>query len=172
MATKKKIEGTETEALANPFEAVIFASKEQVEKSIAASTEALEKAFSMSKERFDAVSKSVDDAAKLGKDQVEAYVTAGNVASKGFESINAEVMSFTKTQVEDQISAAKAMMGAKTLQEFIELQSGYAKSAFEAYTAHTTKLSEVATKVAQDAFAPINAQVQATVEKMVKPLAA
>ncbi|MBS4046254.1 MAG: phasin family protein [Alphaproteobacteria bacterium] len=172
MATKKKIEGTETEVLANPFEAVIFASKDQVEKAIAASTEALEKAFAVSKERFDAVAKGVDDAAKLGKDQVEAYVTAGNVASKGFESINAEVMAFTKTQVEDQISAAKAMMGAKTLQEFIELQSGFAKSAFEAYTAHTTKLSEVATKVAQDAFAPINAQVQATVEKMVKPLAA
>lgn len=172
MATKKKIEGTETEALANPFEAVIYASKDQVEKAIAASTEALEKAFSMSKERFDAVAKGVDDAAKLSKDQVEAYVSAGNVASKGLETINAEVMAFTKTQVEDQISAAKAMMGAKTLQELIELQNGYAKSAFEAYTAHTTKLSEVATKVAQDAFAPINAQVQAAVEKMVKPIAA
>jgi phasin family protein len=172
MATKKKIEGTETEALANPFEAVIYASKEQVEKAITASTEALEKAFSMSKERFDAVAKGVDDAAKLSKDQVEAYVTAGNVATKGLETINAEVMAFTKTQVEDQISAAKAMMGAKTLQELIELQNGFAKSAFEAYTAHTTKLSEVATKVAQDAFAPINAQVQAAVEKMVKPIAA
>lgn len=172
MATKKKIEGTETEALANPFEAVIYASKDQVEKAIAASTEALEKAFSMSKERFDAVAKGVDDAAKLSKDQVEAYVSAGNVASKGLETINAEVMAFTKTQVEDQISAAKAMMGAKTLQELIELQNGYAKNAFEAYTAHTTKLSEVATKVAQDAFAPINAQVQAAVEKMVKPIAA
>ncbi|MCW0233398.1 MAG: phasin family protein [Ferrovibrio sp.] len=166
MATKKKIDGTETEALtANPFEAAIFASKEQVEKAISASTEALEKAFSMSKDRF-------EDAAKMGKDQVEACVTAGNVATKGFETINAEVMAFTKTQIEDQISAAKAMMGAKTLQELIELQNGFAKSAFEAYTAHTTKLSEVATKVAQDAFAPINAQVQASVEKFVKPLAA
>lgn len=172
MATKKKIEGTETEALANPFEAVIYSSKDQVEKAIAAGTEALEKAFSMSKERFDAVAKGVDDAAKLSKDQVEAYVSASNVATKGLETINAEVMAFTKTQVEDQISAAKAMMGAKTLQELIELQNGYAKSAFEAYTAHTTKLSEVATKVAQDAFAPINAQVQAAVEKMVKPIAA
>jgi len=165
MATKKKIEGTETEVLANPFEAVIFASKEQVEKAIAASTEALEKALSMSKDRF-------EDAAKMGKDQVEACVTAGSVATKGFETINAEVMAFTKTQIEDQISAAKAMMGAKTLQELIELQNGFAKSAFEAYTAHTTKLSEVATKVAQDAFAPINAQVQASVEKLVKPIAA
>jgi phasin family protein len=167
MATKTTTKTkSETDALTgNPFEAAIYASKEQVEKAIAASTEALEKAFSLSKDRF-------EDAAKMGKDQVEACVTAGNLATKGMETINAEVMAFTKTQIEDQISAAKAMMGAKTLQELIELQNGYAKSAFEAYTAHTTKLSEVATKVAQEAFAPINAQVQATVEKIVKPLAA
>lgn len=166
MATKKKIDGTETEALTgNPFEAAIYASKEQVEKAIATGTEALEKAFSMSKDRF-------EDIAKMGKEQVDACVTAGNVATKGMETINAEAMAFTKTQIEDQISAAKAMMGAKTLQELIELQNGYAKSAFEAYSAYTTKMSEVATKVAQDAFAPINAQVQASVEKFVKPLAA
>lgn len=173
MATKSKTTKIETEALnGNPYEAVMFASKEQMEKALKASTEAVEKAFSVSKERFDAVAKTVDDAAKLGKNQVEAFVSAGNVAAKGFESINAEVMAFTKNQIEDQISATKAMMGAKTLQELIELQNDFAKSAFEAYTAHTTKLSEVATKVAQETFAPINAQVQATVEKMVKPLAA
>lgn len=173
MATKTKTTKTETEILAgNPYEAVVSASKEQVEKAMKASTEALEKAFSMGKDRFDAVAKSVDDVAKLGKDQVDAIVTAGNVAAKGFETLNAEVMAYTKGQVEEQISAAKAMMGVKTLQELIELQNDFAKSAFEAYTAHTTKLSEVATKVAQDTFAPINAQVQATVEKLVKPLAA
>lgn len=186
MATKTKTTQTETNAFNtnafNPnafnglngqaYETVLFASKEQMEKAMKAGTEAVEKAFSMGKERFDAVAKSVDDAAKLGKEQVDAIVSAGNVTAKGFETINAEVMAFTKTQIEDQISATKAMMGVRTLQEFIELQNDFAKTAFEAYTAHTTKLSEVATKTAQDAFAPINTQLQAAVEKMVKPLAA
>lgn len=154
MSTKSKTK-IETEAVnGTPYETMIVASKEQVEKALKAGTEALETAMA------------------AGKEQVDAIVSAGNVAAKGFETINAEVIAYTKGQIEEQISAAKAMMGAKTLQEFIELQNDFAKSAFEAYTAHTTKLSEVATKVAQDTFAPINAQVQATVEKMVKPLAA
>jgi phasin family protein len=156
----------------NAYEAVMFASKDQMEKAMKAGTDAVEKAFAMGKDRFEAAVKSVDEAAKISKDQVEAVVTAGNLASKGFETINAEIMAFTKAQIEDSISAAKAMMGVKTLQELIELQNDFAKSAFEAYTAHTTKVSEVAAKTAQDAFAPINAQFQVAVEKMVKPLAA
>lgn len=154
MSTKSKTK-IETEAFnGTPYDSVIGASKEQVEKALKASTEALESAMA------------------AGKDQVDAIVSAGNVAAKGIETINAEVIAFSKTAIEEQISAAKALMGAKTLQEFIELQNDYAKSAFEAYTAHTTKLSEVATKVTQETFAPINAQFQAAVEKMVKPLAA
>ncbi|WP_298725489.1 phasin family protein [uncultured Ferrovibrio sp.] len=176
MATKTKTPKAEAEtaeatATGNAYETVAFVSKEQMEKAMKAGTEAVEKAFSLGKERFEAVAKSVDDAAKLGKEQVEAIVTAGNVAAKGLETINAEVMAFTKSQFEDQISVTKAMMGVKTLQELIELQNDYAKNAFEAYTAHTTKISEVAAKAAQDAFAPINAQLQAAVEKLVKPVA-
>ncbi len=176
MATKSKTTQTETNAFnglnGQTYETVLFASKEQMEKAMKAGTEAVEKAFSIGKERFDAVAKSVDDAARLSKEQVDAIVSAGNVAAKGIETINAEVLAFTKSQIEDQISATKAMMGVKTLQELIELQNGFAKTAFEAYTAHTTKLSEVATRTAQDAFAPINTQFQAAVEKLVKPLAA
>lgn len=173
MATKTKTPKAETEAVnGNAYEAVAYASKEQMEKAMKAGTEAFEKMFSMSKDRFEAVAKSVDDATKLGKDQVDAIVTASNVAAKGFEAINAELLAFTKSQFEDQISVTKAMMGVKTLQDLIELQNDFAKNTFEAYTAHTTKISEVAAKTAQDAFAPINAQIQSAVEKLVKPLAA
>ena len=63
-------------------------------------------------------------------------------------------------------------MTAKTLQEFIDLQSGYAKTAFDGYVAQSTKLGEMTSKLAKDAFAPINVQVQAAVEKFGKPLAA
>lgn len=178
MATTNKTKTTKIETDAfnafngQAYESAMYASKDQMEKAMKAGTEAVEKVFSMGKERFDAVAKSVDDAARLSKEQVDAMVSAGNVAAKGFETINAEVMAFTKSQIEDQISATKAMMGVRTLQDFIELQNDFAKSAFEAYTAHTTKLSEVAAKTAQEAFAPINTQFQAAVEKMVKPLAA
>lgn len=177
MATKSKTTKTETEAFSgafngNGYETAMYASKDQFDKILKAGTDAVEKAFAMNKDRFEAAVKSVDEAAQLGKEQVDAVVTAGTVATKGFETINAEILAFTKAQIEGNISTAKAMMGVRTLQDLIELQNDFAKNAFEAYTAHTTKVSEVAAKTAQDAFAPINARFQAAVEKMVKPLAA
>lgn len=171
--SKKKTTKTETEFLnGNAYETVITASKEQMEKAMKATTEAAERVITISKDRLDAAVKGYDDAAKFGKSNVEAIVAAGNLATKGVETLNAEVLSFAKSQYEDNLAAAKAMMGAKTLQELVELQNDFTKTAFEAYAAHATKLSEVAAKVAQDAFAPINAQVQTAVEKFVKPLAA
>lgn len=161
--------------IANPTEALetVFAtSKEQIEKAVKASTEAAERAFAASKERVEALVKGYEDAAKLGKTNVEAFVAAGNVATKGVETLNAEVLSFAKAQYEDNLAAAKALLAAKTLQEVVELQNDFTKSAFEAYAAQVTKMSEAAARIAQDSFAPINAQVQATVEKFVKPLAA
>lgn len=155
-----------------PFETVIYATKEQIEKAVKATTEATEKAFATTKLRLEAMAKSYGDAAKLGKDGVEAFVAAGTVASKGVESLNADMMAFAKSQYEGNIAAAKAMMAAKTLQEVVELQNGFTKSAFEAYAAQATKFSEAAAKLTEDAFAPINAQVKLAVEKLAKPLAA
>ncbi len=154
------------------IDSMIALSKEQIEKAVKTATDAAERAIAASKEQIEKVVKGYDDAASFSKANADALVAAGTTATKGAETINAEVLAFAKSQYEDNLAATKALFGAKTLQEVIELQNGFAKSAFEAYAAHATKLSEVSAKLAQDTFAPINAQVQATVEKLIKPVAA
>lgn len=171
-AKRKAAPKIETVTETAPLESVIYATKEQIEKAVKASTEATEKAFAATKERLEALAKSYGEAAKLGKDGVEAFVAAGTLASKGVEDMNADMLAFAKSRYEGNIAAAKAMMAAKTLQEVVELQNGYTKSAFEAYVAQVNKFGEASAKLAQDAFAPLNAQMQAAVEKLVKPLAA
>ncbi len=160
MTTKLKSVKLIPEAVAG-FETVVSAGKEQVEK-----------VFAMGKERIEAAVKSYEDVAAFNKQSVEAVVAAGNVAAKGLEGLNAEVLAFSKAQIEDTVAAAKAMMGVKTLQELVDLHSGYAKTAFDAFVSETTKLGELSTKLAQETFEPINAQVKAAVEKFAKPLAA
>lgn len=176
MATKTKTTEAKTGAFnglnGQPYEAILFSSKEQLEKAMKASAEAFEKAFSMSKDRFDVLTKSVDDAAKLGKEQVDALVSASNVAAKGIETINAEVMAFTKHQIEDQISATKAMMGAKTLQELYDLQNDYLKSSLDAVMQQSTKLGELTTKLAKESFEPLNERFQQSFDKLLRPVAA
>ncbi|MCW5749762.1 MAG: phasin family protein [Alphaproteobacteria bacterium] len=154
------------------YEEVVATGKETVEAAVKASTEAATKAFAMGKDRVEQVVKSYDELANFNKGNVDAFVTAGNVAVKGIEAINAEVMAFSKSSIEDSIAAAKAVMSAKTLNEFVELQSRFAKTTIDSFLQQSTKLGELSAKVAQESFEPINARVQVAVEKFVKPIAA
>ncbi len=48
-------------------------------------------------------------------------------------------------------------MGSKSVHEAFELQTDFAKSAFEAYIGELTKFSELVTATAKDTFAPLRA---------------
>jgi len=86
---------------------------------------------------------------------------AATVAGKGVETINSEIYSYSKQSIEDSVAATKAVMGSKSIHEAFEFQSDFAKSAFEAYVAQLSKISELSTTVAKDSFAPFKGRLQA-----------
>ena len=57
------------------------------------------------------------------KKNLEAVVASVTAATKGAEALGAQVMAFSKKSMEDQVSAAKALAGAKSVQEAVELQT-------------------------------------------------
>jgi len=148
-----------------PIEEAVAAGKQTVEQAVAATKEQVEKAST-------AALKGYDEFAALNKETMDAYVKAGNVAAKGFETLGQEVYAFAQTQTEANVAAAKAMMTAKSLNELVEIQSDLARSQFDAYVAETTKVSEMSLKVANESVEPIQAQFNVVVEKMMKPVAA
>ena len=52
-------------------------------------------------------------------------------------------------------------MGSKSIHEAFEFQTDFAKSAFEAYVAELSKISELATSTTKDIYAPFKGRVQA-----------
>ena len=54
---------------------------------------------------------------------------------------------------------------ARSIQELLELQTTWAKSATEAYLAEVTKVTDILTASVKDSFKPINERVTASVEK-------
>jgi hypothetical protein len=46
------------------------------------------------------------------------------------------------------------LLGVKSLDKAIEVQSEYAKAAYEGYVAHATRLGELYVKLAKEAFKP------------------
>ena len=115
-------------------------------------------------EGVEKMSKGLEDATQFGQQNVEAVVASGKVLAKAAEEMNAEILSFSKKSYEDSMAAAKEMTAVKTVTEFFEMQTSFAKTAFEGMVAEATKLNEMYDAAAKQAFEPLNARFTAAAE--------
>ena len=134
--------------------------KSAAEKTTASAETAFFNGAEAIKTGFEKAIKNYDTVLGYGKDTVEAYMKSATVAGKGIESINSEIYSFSKDAIEDSIVASKAILGSKSIHEAFELQTGYAKSAFEAYVSELTKVSDLFTSATKETFAPLQGRVR------------
>ena len=100
------------------------------------------------------------------KKNLEAVVASATAAAKGAEALGAQAMAYSKKTLDGHVAQAKSLTGAKSVQEVVELQTAYAKSALEAYIAEVTKASETVSASVKECFQPINERVTALVEKI------
>jgi len=101
--------------------------------------------------------KNFEDVQKLGKDNMDATLTSLGVLSKGFQAIAVEMADYTKQAFEDGTAAAEKMFGAKSLDTAVEVQSNYAKTAYEHFVAQATKFGELSAGLAHEAYKPFEA---------------
>ncbi len=149
-------------------EKAVQAGQEAIDKAVQMTSDGYEKAFSSAKEKLDETMKQFDDAASFGKESVDIATQSGTILAKGVETLSGEFMAFSKKAMEDNLEATKSVMAAKTIQEAVDLQSGYVRDAFGGYLAYTTKMGEMYTKIVQEAAEPINARMTATMDKWSK----
>jgi phasin family protein len=116
--------------------------------------------------------KAYDELSQLGQGNLEAVVAANQALAKGAEEISKEIFGIAQASFENAASTAKAFLGAKTLQDVIELNNAVAKETLEAFLANSAKLSELTFKVTTEAAQPLKARVDAAIEKLSNPVAA
>ena len=117
------------------------------------------------REGLDRTTASLSEMSVEGKQNLEAVVASATAAQKGAEALSAQALSYSKTSWETGVAAAQSLAKARSVQELIELQTSYTKSAMEVYLAEVTKATEILTSSVKDSFKPINERVTATVEK-------
>lgn len=116
----------------------------------------------------DGVEKSLaamNDMNAQSKKNLEAIVASATASAKGAEAMGAQAMAFSKAMFDAQVSAAKSLSGAKSIQEVVELQNAFAKSALETYMSEFGKMSETFSASMKESIKPIHERVTATVEK-------
>lgn len=117
----------------------------------------------------DSVEKSLSALSEMNthsKKNLEAVVASMTAATKGAEALGARALAYSKKSMEDHVTVAKSLAGAKSVQEAIELQTNFAKSAFEAYVAEVTKMSETMAASMKETVAPLNERMTALVERV------
>jgi len=117
----------------------------------------------------DTVEKSMTTLGEMNtysKKNLEAVVASVTAATKGAETLGARAIAYSKKSMEDQVAAAKSLAGAKSLQEVVELQTAFAKSAFEGYVAEVNKMGETVAASVKESMSPINERVTALVERV------
>ncbi len=103
--------------------------------------------------------KNFEDFQKLGKENVEATMTSFGALSKGFQTIAVELADYSKKMFEEGTSATERLLGAKSLDKAIEVQSDFVKSSYEGFVSQSAKLGELYANLAQEAYKPFEGYI-------------
>ena len=113
------------------------------------------------KNGFGKALKGYDQLITFSKDNAEAVVKSANATGKGLETINSEVLAYTRKSVEDGMAAAKAVLSSRTVEEAFQLQSEFGKAVFETYVDQLAKFGDMALATARRAAEPLQARASA-----------
>ena len=99
--------------------------------------------------------KNFDDIQKLGKDNMDTAMKQFGTVSKGWQAIATEFADYSKKSFEEGSAALEKLFGAKSLETAIEVQSNYAKTAYESFVAEATKIGALYTDLAKESYKPL-----------------
>jgi phasin family protein len=97
---------------------------------------------------------NTDQMQKFGKDGMEMAMASFGAWTKNAQAIASEVAGFSKKSFEGSTAAMEKLMGAKSLETAMEVQSEYLKLAYEDFVAQSTKLGELYADFAKEAYKP------------------
>jgi phasin family protein len=89
--------------------------------------------------------------------------------AKGLEAIGQEVVGYAQDSLESAVSAARAMISARSLADVIALNRDFTQTALESFLAKSARLSEIGIRTASEAFAPLGQRLLGTRQKMGRP---
>jgi hypothetical protein len=104
--------------------------------------------------------KNFDDFQKLGQSNVDAAVKVFGEWNKGLQAIAAEMTDYTKRSFEEGTATLEKLMAAKSVEQAIEIQTGYAKRAYDEYMHQMSKIGGLYADLAKEAYKPVEKALQ------------
>jgi hypothetical protein len=96
-----------------------------------------------------------EDFQKFSKDQIEAFTAASSTLTKGLQDIATESSDYSKKSFAAGTAMYEKLLGARSVESAVQIQTEFAKQAYEGFVAQATRVSELYTRVASDALKPV-----------------
>jgi hypothetical protein len=104
--------------------------------------------------------KNYEDFQKLGQQNVDAAMKMLGEWSKGWQAIAAEMTDYTKRSFEEGTATVEKLLAAKSIEQAVEIQTGYAKRAYDDYMHQVSRLGGLYAELAKGAYKPVERVLQ------------
>ncbi|MCQ0989802.1 phasin family protein [Jiella marina] len=95
-----------------------------------------------------------EDAGKVTKEAMDNALKSFAAMTKGLQQITAENADFAKKTYEQQTAMMEKLVQAKTLDKSIEVQTDFAKTAYENWVSQVTKINDIYAGIAKETYKP------------------
>jgi hypothetical protein len=109
--------------------------------------------------RDETMVKNFEDLQQVNKENVDIALKSMGALSKSAQAIAVEFADYSKKAFEDGTAALEKLFGVKSLDKAIEVQTEYAKTAYEGFVAKATKISELYADLAKESYKPFEAMM-------------
>lgn len=106
--------------------------------------------------------KNMDAFPKFPPYNVDAAMKAFGEWNKSWQAIAAEMTDYTKRSFEEGTATMEKLFTAKSVEQAIEIQTGYAKRAYDEYMHQMSKIGGLYAELAKEAYKPVEKAMQTT----------
>lgn len=103
---------------------------------------------------------SFQDFQKASKVEMTDYMQTMGELNTSWQAIATEMTDYSKRSFEDGVATFQKLATAKSVPEAMEIQTAYAKSAYEGYMHQMSKIGAMYQNLATGAFKPVERAVQ------------
>ena len=101
----------------------------------------------------------IEDIQQYGKEHFDTVVASATTMQTGFQAIASAYGDYTKKSFEDTKSYVEKLSGVRSMDKVLEVQTEFAKSAYETFVAESQKIAGLYTDLAKQSFKPVESLV-------------
>jgi hypothetical protein len=95
-----------------------------------------------------------EDFQKVGQDTMDVALKSVDAVNKGFQAIASETADYSRQSFAAGSAALEKLLGARSLDKAVEIQTDYLRAAYQDYVGQVTKVGEIVADMAKSAYRP------------------